>query len=282
MCKNVHKSNIAAKREKIYSESMLQTRDTTFTDKMVLTNVHETTQSSTLESPAGPTTLEGDTNDANNVDLHVSLSKRDSMASEDKLNEELKARIANFKRNKINQLIKFVFPFVKELIFLILLFMCSSFWPSLLSIPYFMFFLMLLTKWSLSSKIHDTKFQLSLKIILLFYLALHILVIYLYQIQIFQLALPNTEFVARILGLNYIVYTKCEQPAHFYLNQDIEWMQIVYPFILFFLYWFISIYFTYNNISLNENSKESDKNRPKIEITEALYQVRTIFIIFVG
>ena len=137
----------------------------------------------------------------------------------------------------------------------------------------FLFFLILLMKWSLSSKIQNTKFQLSFKIILLFYLSLHILAIYLYQIQIFQLALPNTEFVARILGLNQIVYTKCEQPAHYYLNQDIEWMQVVYPFILFILYWFIAIDFTYTHRNFNDKHKTSTKPPPKIEITEALYQV---------
>ena len=139
---------------------------------------------------------------------------------------------------------------------------------------------MLLTKWSFSSKIHDTKFQLSLKIILLFYLAFHMLIIYLYQIQTFQLALPNTEFVARILGLNFIVYTKCEQPAHFYLNQDIEWMQIVYPFVLFTLYWFIAIEFSYTHRNFNDKNKTLVKAPPKIEITQALFQVNSRKLIF--
>jgi hypothetical protein len=52
-------------------------------------------------------------------------------------------------------------------------------------------------------------------------------------------------------------------------------MQIVYPFILFVLYWFIAIEFTYTHRSFNEKSKASAKTPPKIEITEALYQVRT-------
>lgn len=71
------------------------------------------------------------------------------------------------------------------------------------------------------------------------------LVLYLFQIHLFQTALEPNTFVTRLLGLSQIVYTDCEQPLHLFVNVEAKWQEWTQPFLIFALYWFIAVEFSY-------------------------------------
>lgn len=147
----------------------------------------------------------------------------------------------------IKKFLKTILPFLLHITFLGLMFMCATLWPSLLALPYFIFFIFFMTKWSVTKRDQTGKFDYIIKLFLVFYLAAHILLCYLYQFHLFQMYTPPDSLMSRLLGFNEIFYTKCEQPAHFYVNINFKWQQIVYPFVLLSLYWFLTIEFSYAN-----------------------------------
>jgi hypothetical protein len=145
----------------------------------------------------------------------------------------------------VQRLLRIIYPILTQLLFLTILFLCASLYPSILSLPYLLTFIALILRWSFNYNLIETKFQLVLKLILLIYSALHILIVYLYQFNLFQLELEPNSFAIRLVGLPHILYTKCAQPAHFYLNWGIRIEQLIHPFCLVLLYWFIAVEFSY-------------------------------------
>ena len=85
----------------------------------------------------------------------------------------------------------------------------------------------------------------AIKIFLLFYLALHIIVLYIYQFNFFQSYLNKDSLTIRLLGLYAVITTQCDRPAHFDFNYAIKFEQITYPFILILFYWVIKFDFAY-------------------------------------
>lgn len=141
----------------------------------------------------------------------------------------------------IRRFINVVLPVILQLTFLLLLFVCATVWPSLLSLFYLIVFIIIMTRWSLSIPVINTDFLRNVKMLVLAYSLLHLLVNYLYQIRMFQAALSPTDLIARLLGLNQIVYTECTHPAHYFFPDTLEWQQITYPFLLFILYYFLAV-----------------------------------------
>jgi hypothetical protein len=84
--------------------------------------------------------------------------------------------------------------------------------------------------------------------------------------------LPNGELTQRLLGLNQIVYTKCEQPAHFYFHDNLKWQQITAPFVLLAFYWFVAVEFSYYKYSLQiDTTKSSVSNDEASSTNDDLY-----------
>ncbi len=161
----------------------------------------------------------------------------------------------------IKRFLKTYLPFIQHVSFLMLTLVCATMWPSLLSTPYLIFFIFFMTKWSVTKR--DTRAGKSdhvIKLFLVFYLAAHILLCYIYQLKLFQLYSPDTSLMSRLFGFNRIVYTECEQPAHFFINTNLKWQQLAYPFALFALYWFITVEFSYVH---EKDDKESIFSSPK-------------------
>lgn len=180
---------------------------------------------------------------------------------------------------------KSILDFICEFIFLTLLFLCTALWPSVLAIVYLIFFLFLMTKWSLiCNDSEQLKTMRTIKMILIIYTALHILVYYLYQFNLFQNVIQSDNLYARLFGLNRVIYTKCEQPAHLYFANDLKWQQIVYPFILFLLYWFLAIEFSYKHEKVEYKKTiprtTSNRNDPNNIITTTAEQKVLLQIIF--
>lgn len=241
LCKKIHKINLEIKRKIIYAQNEIVTRDTTFTGHFCpLTNLEPELNSSVLAGHVA-------------TDENSMNSKKDS--SEVNVNQLIQTtskKILPFEWRAIVDI-------CTEVTFLILLFLCSSVWPSVLTIFYFLSFIFLLTKWSLVCK-NNTQTKKILKIILILYTAVHILVCYLYQIYLFQYLIDSTSFYARLFGLNKIVYTKCTQPAHFYFASDLKWQQVIYPFILLMLYWMLAVQFSFKNERTYMDSKLESLN----------------------
>jgi hypothetical protein len=155
------------------------------------------------------------------------------------------------KKSSFKRVYKFLLSIFIQLLFVILLFACGAYWPSLLSIPYFILFIVLVTRWSLQHTFEGTKFQTIVKISLLVYSALHIIIIYLYQLKLVREWLPPEQILARLLSLNNIFYTKCEDPGNLFLNPEANWQEMTYPFILLVFYWFVAVELAYSNETTN-------------------------------
>ncbi|RNA40023.1 piezo-type mechanosensitive ion channel component 2 [Brachionus plicatilis] len=204
---------IEQKRHLLYKYPNQSTKDTTFTDHFCpLKNVNE-------HEPVTPATSR-----------HTVDSNKQNLAKQN---------------TKIKRFYKIALSYINQILFMCLLFSCASIWPSLLSIPYFMAFVFLATKWSVTGRLKATRTQFYTKIFFIFYTSLHTLTIYLYQLDLFeQLIEPNT-FLARLIGLNQIIQWKCEQPSHIYLNPNLELTQVFQPLLCIFLYWLIALELSY-------------------------------------
>lgn len=227
---------VEAKRQLLYTTNEISNRDTTFTDHFCpLTNLNEQQLSNNT------VTDNLTTNNPSNSNLNI---------------------LKKFQRTSaLKKFYNLLFPLLTEIIFLLLLFICACLWPTILSIPYLLAFLGLITKWSFSSQLKGSKVQFFLKIFFIFYSSLHILTIYLYQINLFQELIEPQSFPARLVGLIQIVFTRCEQPAHFYLNSNLKWQQIAYPFAILGLYWFISLELSYGTEKVKDKKEEIERLR---------------------
>lgn len=236
-------------------------------------------------------------------------------------NQAFRAAVLQQKKIKIkNQTKKFTNWLVKisfEILFLILLAISGGIWPSLLSIPYFILFLIIISYWScmrqnilppfLNQKLgtnttivtqqpqinnqvlvtpntttitnnndqvspptkqHQPKaendgcvlIEKAIKIFLLFYLALHILLLYIYQFNFFQSYSDKNSLTIRLLGLYAAITTRCDQPANFSFNQ-LKFQQITYPFILIIFYWILKFESAYIK-NLKDENEDIDKIKP--------------------
>ena len=253
LIRKVHIINVNNKRDLIYNDKQLLDKDTTFTDHFCpLTNInYDLNNSSNNKDNAIPGTSHSFSND------NEPFSFKSSNIEQNKMINHKNVR----KSSPLERFFNTLFPILSELIFLTFLFASSCIWPSILSLPYLVLFLFLFTKWTFSKSI--TNYQIPIKIFLIFYIALHLLTYYLYQLKLFQMYLPSDELIARLMGISIIVYSKCEQPGHLFINDDVKWQQITLPFILFIFYWLIALELSYfrngsstipNNLFLNNES----------------------------
>jgi len=257
ICSKVHKKNIEIKRGNFYNtkDQNQPTSDATITDKRTFEKfnkflVSKSTFTTVVTQLDGEETTKPET--FNNLKRDPSQHNHHSQTPP--------------KKQKLSELTRFlnskIIPVLRQFIFMLLLFTCGTFRPSALSIPYFVAFLSLVVRLLFSKTIRDNRFQVTIKVLLLFYSALHMLLIYVYQLKLFQYVLPSNELPARLLDLMNVFYTDCNQPAHFYLNPSVIWQQCVYPFILFLLYWFTAVEFSYVGFNASLSKKSSKSNNP--------------------
>ena len=84
--------------------------------------------------------------------------------------------------------------------------------PSVLSAFYLLSFYVTCTYWSSCKNVYNHDMAWT-RIVLLIYSALHLCLVYWYQFQFVQLILPDGSFVARLLGLNYLIRADCSHPG---------------------------------------------------------------------
>ncbi|CAF0784140.1 unnamed protein product [Brachionus calyciflorus] len=232
---------IEIKRHFLYKYPNQSTKDTTFTDHFCpLKNINE----QAVTSP--------------------NLSNKQTAESFNQFFQKHK------KRSKaIVRLYKLILTYVNQIVFLCLLFSCATILPSILTIPYFLAFIFLTTKWSITGQLKGTKLQFYIKIILIIYTALHILTLFLYQIKLFQEFFPSDDFGTRLIGLNRIVFTGCTRKAHFEFDPNLNWLQITQPFLLVLLYWLLSVELSYGLEKLERNNQTILGFSPEINIDKA-------------
>ncbi|KAK6026897.1 hypothetical protein OSTOST_07121, partial [Ostertagia ostertagi] len=103
--------------------------------------------------------------------------------------------------------------------------------PSFLNCIYFLSFLFVASWWALYKPLRHNVYN-RIKKFLLFFAALHILAIYVYQIPVVQKALPGDSLVARIVGLSPILLTNCQRWWTFWLNTSLQVPAYINPMIL--------------------------------------------------
>ncbi|XGW30944.1 hypothetical protein V3C99_009703 [Haemonchus contortus] len=107
--------------------------------------------------------------------------------------------------------------------------------PSLLNCTYFAAFLFVASWWALYKPLRHQAYN-RIKKFLLFFAALHILMIYVYQIPIVQKSLPGKSIIARVVGLSPIFLNDCQRWWTFWLNTTLQTPAYINPIILLVFY----------------------------------------------
>ncbi|WKY05201.1 hypothetical protein Q1695_005877 [Nippostrongylus brasiliensis] len=107
--------------------------------------------------------------------------------------------------------------------------------PSVLNFTYFMAFLLVTTWWALYKPLRHSSYN-KIKQFLLLFAAVHILLIYIYQIPIVQKLLPGDTLAARLVGLSPIFLTECKRWWTFWLNDAIQLPAFINPILLLVFY----------------------------------------------
>ncbi|XP_051543569.1 piezo-type mechanosensitive ion channel component 2-like isoform X1 [Myxocyprinus asiaticus] len=108
--------------------------------------------------------------------------------------------------------------------------------PSLTSTVYFFTFLGLCTWWSFCRTFDPLLFS-CLCVLMAIFSAGHIIMLYLYQFQFFQEAVPPGNSYASLFGISPVVQTDCLHTWMFKVNPDLEWHHFVNPIMLLVLYY---------------------------------------------
>ncbi|CAI4231889.1 unnamed protein product [Auanema sp. JU1783] len=110
--------------------------------------------------------------------------------------------------------------------------------PSILNSVYFLAFLLVATWWAIYKPLRHQCYN-KVKGGLLLYAAVHILLIYTYQIPLIQEWIPAGSFTARLIGLSPILQTSCDYFWTFWFNNSLKWPALANPFILLVFYHFL-------------------------------------------
>ncbi|TRY98064.1 hypothetical protein DNTS_004436, partial [Danionella cerebrum] len=108
--------------------------------------------------------------------------------------------------------------------------------PSLSSLLYFLCFLGLCSLWSLCRGCDRLIFS-SLCVLMAIFSAGHLLLLFLYQLQIFQEAVPPPNTYASLFGISAVIQTDCAQPWMLRVNPDLQWHHFLNPIMLLVLYY---------------------------------------------
>nr|QQY02591.1 piezo-type mechanosensitive ion channel component [Cryptocotyle lingua] len=111
--------------------------------------------------------------------------------------------------------------------------------PSILSSIYLLSFLGIGTYWACRSGMNPVPFS-CMRIFLLVYSGLHVCLYYLYQFPFFQSICPDGGFIARLLGLYYIMQTSCDKPGEILFPPDVRLVDLIAPPLTILLYYVLA------------------------------------------
>uniref|UniRef100_A0A3B3S4V9 Piezo type mechanosensitive ion channel component 2 n=1 Tax=Paramormyrops kingsleyae TaxID=1676925 RepID=A0A3B3S4V9_9TELE len=137
--------------------------------------------------------------------------------------------------------------------------------PSLTSAVYFLVFLGLCTWWSLCRSFDPLIFS-CLCVLMTIFSAGHLIVLYMYQLQFFQEAIPAGDTYPSLFGISPIVQTSCNQTWRFLVHPGLKWHHFVNPIMLLVLYYTLATLIRLwlqepiDDVKQNEEEEELEQN----------------------
>ncbi|XP_065675959.1 piezo-type mechanosensitive ion channel component 2-like [Hydra vulgaris] len=114
--------------------------------------------------------------------------------------------------------------------------------PNVLSSVYFLTYIGFGICWAFHISSMKSGLHFFVKTVLTIYSGLHLLLIYLYQLEFFQSILVPDSFSPRLLGLPSIIKnTNCSLSRELLINTSMTWPFYIQPLVLFVLYWFLAV-----------------------------------------
>uniref|UniRef100_A0A9J8CC37 Piezo-type mechanosensitive ion channel component 2a, tandem duplicate 2 n=1 Tax=Cyprinus carpio carpio TaxID=630221 RepID=A0A9J8CC37_CYPCA len=138
--------------------------------------------------------------------------------------------------SKLKEIVGNLITSAGKVVVTILLGLTGMMLPSLTSTVYFFTFLGLCTWWSFCRTFDPLLFS-CLCVLMAIFSAGHLIMLYLYQFQFFQEAVPPGNSYASLFGISPVVQTDCSHTWMFRVNPDLEWHHFVNPIMLLVLYY---------------------------------------------
>ncbi|CAN9502681.1 unnamed protein product [Ophioblennius macclurei] len=138
--------------------------------------------------------------------------------------------------SKVKEVIGNLITTAGKVVVTILLGLTGVMLPSLTSAVYFLLFLFLCTWWSLCRTFNTLIFS-CMCVLMAIFSAGHLLVLYLYQFQFFQEAIPPDDHYIRVFGLSPVVQTNCSHTWKLVVHPERQWFHYVSPIMLLVLYY---------------------------------------------
>uniref|UniRef100_A0A674D6W3 Piezo-type mechanosensitive ion channel component 2-like n=1 Tax=Salmo trutta TaxID=8032 RepID=A0A674D6W3_SALTR len=138
--------------------------------------------------------------------------------------------------SKVKEIIGNLITTAGKVVVTILLGLTGIMLPSLTSAVYFFTFLGLCTWWSFCRTFHPLIFS-CLCVLMAIFSAGHLVVLYLYQFQLFQELIPPGDSYASLFGISSVVQTDCSYTWMFRVNPALAWYHYVNPIMLLVLYY---------------------------------------------
>uniref|UniRef100_A0A8C8K7C7 Piezo-type mechanosensitive ion channel component n=1 Tax=Oncorhynchus tshawytscha TaxID=74940 RepID=A0A8C8K7C7_ONCTS len=138
--------------------------------------------------------------------------------------------------SKVKEIIGNLITTAGKVVVTILLGLTGIMLPSLTSAVYFFTFLGLCTWWSFCRTFHPLIFS-CLCVLMAIFSAGHLVVLYLYQFQLFQELIPPGDSYASLFGISSVVQTDCSYTWMFRVNPALAWHHYVNPIMLLVLYY---------------------------------------------
>ncbi|XP_067291682.1 piezo-type mechanosensitive ion channel component 2 isoform X2 [Pseudorasbora parva] len=138
--------------------------------------------------------------------------------------------------SKLKEIVGNLITTAGKVVVTILLGLTGMMLPSLTSTVYFFTFLGLCTWWSFCRTFDPLLFS-CLCVLMAIFSAGHLIMLYLYQFQFFQEAVPPGNSYASLFGISPVVKTDCSHTWMFKVNPDLPWHHFVNPIMLLVLYY---------------------------------------------
>ncbi|KAL7887586.1 hypothetical protein AOLI_G00053070 [Acnodon oligacanthus] len=138
--------------------------------------------------------------------------------------------------SKLKEIIGNLITTAGKVVVTILLGLTGIMLPSLTSTVYFFTFLGLCTWWSFCRSFDPLLFS-CLCVLMAIFSAGHLLMLYLYQFQFFQEAVPPGDTYASLFGISPVVLSNCSHTWMFKVNSQLDWHHFINPIMLLVLYY---------------------------------------------
>ncbi|OZC09943.1 hypothetical protein X798_03049 [Onchocerca flexuosa] len=135
--------------------------------------------------------------------------------------------------------------------------------PCILSFIYFIAFLFIATWWALYKPLQRHVFN-TLKRLIIYYCALHFLLLYMYQIPFFQTIIPGQSLLARLVGFVPILYTDCNAWWSLNIISLDYWTAFANVVAILFLYHLLIMQYSFTRHGIHREYKACESTESSI------------------